>query len=81
MNTGPLFIQPGPDAHPVKPSPPKFGPCQWVVDPENNIECGAEGVAKIKADSRVQAAQFPVCLKHKAENNQRFAERRTKNKS
>lgn len=43
-------------------------------------ECGQPGFEKIKADSRFQPAMIVVCTKHKAMNNQRYAEQRASSK-
>jgi hypothetical protein len=65
-----------------RPSPPVFseelGTCQWIVRPESNDECGLQGVIKVRVDTRVVPAMIVLCTKHKAENNQKHAERRQK---
>jgi len=78
VNTDPTYRPP----QPRRPGPPKrdLGNCQWIVDLKGPVKCGKPGVDEIKVESPMQPALIVVCLNHKAENNQKFAERRNKNK-
>lgn len=78
VTTGPMFVQPTPASVPAARTP--LGPCGWLTDEEAMEECGKDGYEKIKADSRFQPAMIVVCPKHKATNNQRYAEQRAASK-
>lgn len=50
--------------------------CSWYIS-EEQPECGAEAVAKVKVKGKVTQATIDVCAKHKAEHDENFAKLRT----